>query len=64
MLDEWERETPGRRQIMFRALRTVRPSHLLDTGLFDFAGLRPGGGPLAPWRPRGLAPSSGRAPAA
>jgi tRNA 2-thiocytidine biosynthesis protein TtcA len=42
MLDEWERRSPGRRQIMARALAHVRPSHLLDPDLFDFAGLAPG----------------------
>jgi len=47
LLDEWERRTPGRRNVMFRALTTVRPSHLADPALFDFAGLWPapaGGG--------------------
>lgn len=39
LLDEWERKVPGRRQKMFRALTQVRPSHLLDPELFDFAGL-------------------------
>ncbi len=39
MLDEWERRTPGRRQKMAGALGNVRPSHLLDTGLFGFAEL-------------------------
>ncbi|TNC46590.1 tRNA 2-thiocytidine(32) synthetase TtcA [Rubellimicrobium rubrum] len=39
LLDDWERRSPGRRQTMFRALTTVRPSHLLDPALFDFAGL-------------------------
>lgn len=39
LLDEWETRTPGRRQIMFRSLMNVRPSHLADPGLFDFAGL-------------------------
>jgi tRNA 2-thiocytidine biosynthesis protein TtcA len=39
MLDEWERKTPGRRQILFRALTQARPSHLLDPTLFDFKGL-------------------------
>jgi tRNA 2-thiocytidine biosynthesis protein TtcA len=43
LLDEWERRTPGRRNIMFRALTTVRPSHLADPALFDFAGLWPSG---------------------
>ena len=39
LLDEWEARTPGRRQIMFRSLMNVRPSHLADPGLFDFAAL-------------------------
>ncbi|MDB6182908.1 tRNA 2-thiocytidine(32) synthetase TtcA [Paracoccus fistulariae] len=41
LLDEWESRSPGRRQVMFRALMNVRPSHLLDPKLFDFAGLFP-----------------------
>jgi len=44
LLDGWERAWPGRRQVMFRALTAARPSHLLDVGLFDFAGLMPGTG--------------------
>lgn len=39
LLDDWELRSPGRRQIMFRALMNVRPSHLADPNLFDFAGL-------------------------
>jgi tRNA 2-thiocytidine biosynthesis protein TtcA len=39
LLDEWESRVPGRRQVMFRALMNVRPSHLADPALFDFAGL-------------------------
>ncbi len=39
MLDQWEREHPGRSEIMFRALTNVAPSHLIDRGLFDFASL-------------------------
>jgi tRNA 2-thiocytidine biosynthesis protein TtcA len=39
MLDGWEASNPGRRQILFRALTQVRPSHLLDPGLFDFRSL-------------------------
>lgn len=42
LLDEWEARTPGRRGKMFRALMHTRPSHLLDSTLFDFAGLEPG----------------------
>lgn len=39
ILDGWEKNSPGRRQVMFRALMNARPSHLLDPALFDFAGL-------------------------
>ncbi|WP_299667600.1 tRNA 2-thiocytidine(32) synthetase TtcA [uncultured Ruegeria sp.] len=39
ILDQWEKNTPGRRQVMFRALTNARPSHLLDPKLFDFANL-------------------------
>jgi len=42
MLDEWERRNPGKRQVMARALAHVRPSHLVDPELFDFAGLELG----------------------
>ena len=39
ILDGWEANSPGRRQVMFRALMNARPSHLLDPRLWDFAGL-------------------------
>ena len=39
MLAEWERLQPGRVENVFRSLQTVVPSHLADTGLFDFSGL-------------------------
>lgn len=39
-LAEIEARMPGRKDTMIRALAHVRPSHLLDRGLFDFAGLR------------------------
>ncbi len=42
LLDQWEARSPGRRQVMFRALQNANPSHLLDKSLFDFAGLWPG----------------------
>jgi tRNA 2-thiocytidine biosynthesis protein TtcA len=44
LLDEWEHRSPGRRQVMFRALMNVRPSHLADPALFDFAALALAGG--------------------
>ena len=40
LLNEWERRTPGRKQVIFRSLMNTRPSHLLDTNLFDFVNLR------------------------
>lgn len=45
MLSDWETRKPGLRQTMFRALTTVRPSHLADPSVFDFAALAPGSGP-------------------
>ena len=42
MLDQWEREHPGRSEIMFRALANVAPSQLADFNLFDFEGLASG----------------------
>ena len=39
MMDELERETPGRLEIIARALGDVRPSQLSDPKLFDFRGL-------------------------
>ncbi|MFD2172730.1 tRNA 2-thiocytidine(32) synthetase TtcA [Rhodobacter lacus] len=47
ILDGWEARSPGRRQVMFRALMNVRPSHLADPQVFDFAGLLRGGAPNA-----------------
>jgi tRNA 2-thiocytidine biosynthesis protein TtcA len=40
MLAGWERESPGRTEIIFRALQNVSPSQLADPALFDFAALR------------------------
>ena len=42
MLADIEAKMPGRKDTMIRALANVRPSHLLDRKLFDFAGLSPG----------------------
>ena len=39
MLADWERKFPGRTETMFRSLSNVSASHLIDRGLFDFAGL-------------------------
>ena len=40
IIDGWEANSPGRRQIMFNALANTRSSHLLDTEIFDFMGLK------------------------
>lgn len=39
MLENWERQSPGRLNNIFRALSHVSASHLLDPNLFDFRGL-------------------------
>ena len=39
MLTDIEKRMPGRKDTMIRAMTNVRPSHLLDRKLFDFAGL-------------------------
>jgi tRNA 2-thiocytidine biosynthesis protein TtcA len=47
MLREWEKKHPGRVENIFSALSTAVPSHLMDRGLFDFAGLSLDGQPSA-----------------
>ncbi|MCE7026862.1 tRNA 2-thiocytidine(32) synthetase TtcA [Jiella avicenniae] len=47
MLDEIEARYPGRKTVMTRALANVRPGHLVDASLFDFAGLSLKQGPDA-----------------
>ena len=54
MLQQWEKQFPGRIENLFAALRNVAPSHLADTGLFDFAGLGTRNGSRTPeWLPGG-----------
>lgn len=38
MLQQWDRQHPGRIETMFRAMCNVEPSHLADTTLYDFVG--------------------------
>jgi tRNA 2-thiocytidine biosynthesis protein TtcA len=47
MLQDWDKRFPGRIESMFRSLSDVVPSHLLDSRLFDFAGLKANGIPDA-----------------
>jgi len=39
MLTQWELQYPGRSQTIFTAMQNVKPSHLLDSSLFDFINL-------------------------
>ncbi len=47
LLDQWEARSPGRREVMFRALQNVRPSHLADDRIWNFAGLEKSLAPTA-----------------
>ena len=38
MLTDIEKRMPGRKDTMIRAMGNIRPSHMLDLKLFDFAG--------------------------
>lgn len=39
MLDDMETKMPGRKDVMIRAMGNVRLSHLMDSRIYDFAGL-------------------------
>lgn len=39
MLQQWDRETPGRIEHIFGAMQNIKPSQMADTQLFDFASL-------------------------
>jgi len=39
LLDEWERDDPGRTERLFRSLQNVSASHLADTSLYSFRDL-------------------------
>jgi tRNA 2-thiocytidine biosynthesis protein TtcA len=45
MLRDWDKRFPGRIETMFRSLGNVVPSHLMDTKLYGFAGLKATGVP-------------------
>ena len=42
MLNEWEKEYPNRKSIIFNALQNISVSHLLDTKIHDFINLEKG----------------------
>jgi len=39
MLNGWEKQYPGRLEVLFKSILNVAPSQLGDTELFDFKGL-------------------------
>ncbi len=41
MLATWDKNHPGRIEIMYTALKNIHPSHMLDKNLFDFEALVP-----------------------
>lgn len=40
MIKDWELIYPDRSAVIFNALKNISPSHLLDTDLFDFIGIK------------------------
>jgi tRNA 2-thiocytidine biosynthesis protein TtcA len=42
MLQQWNKQFPGRVETIFRSICNVAPSQLADTNLFDFTGLEAG----------------------
>ena len=40
MLAGWDKQFPGRLETIFASLQNIAPSQMLDTGIFDFAGLQ------------------------
>lgn len=40
MLNGWDKSHPGRIETMFTAMQNVKPSHLVDSTLYDFIGLK------------------------
>ncbi len=39
MIQDWEKQWPGRTETIFRSLQNIAPSQLADPNLFDFGGL-------------------------
>lgn len=40
MLSEWDEKDPGRVEKIFKAMRNIAPSHMLDTNVYDFEHLQ------------------------
>lgn len=46
MLQQWDKQFPGRLDTMFRSLQNIQLSHLADPSRFDFIGLKAHGAPI------------------
>lgn len=46
MMQQWDKKFPGRLETMFTALQNIKLSHLADSTLYDFQGLKPHGSPV------------------
>ena len=40
MIKEWDEEFPGRSTSIFNSIKNINPSHMLDSELFDFKGIK------------------------
>lgn len=40
MIQSWEKDFPGRSDIMFKAMSNISPSHMLDRDIYDFENLK------------------------
>ena len=40
MIQTWEKDFPGRSDIMFKAMSNISPSHMLDKDIYDFQNLK------------------------
>ena len=40
MIKDWDEEFPGRSTSIFNSMKNIKPSHLLDSELFDFKGIK------------------------
>lgn len=46
MLQDWNKQHPGRIENMFRAIQNVAPSHLADPNLYNFVDIKASGSPI------------------
>ncbi len=46
MMQEWDKNFPGRLETMFRSIQNIQLSHLADLTRYDFRGLKASGEPV------------------